>query len=307
MRMDLTGLYPFIAVGCAIFGMFVGSWTKRRTQAIIPFNEPLSWALIFILFGILLMPYIEPKYAYIDVENLNHDACLLGFMVMYVYGYIKEEMLTEYVSVHNIFNFTQKIQPLVMYYHGDQLCWQPQRFWWVLKRLIFNVDCPLDFNINSIAQRRFIEFQGKVLKQSAYCVDTAVMHIDEEYVKKWFLKFKVLRCWFDPSPLNTAGPYEYYVEGKIAQEYINNYERLRMADMNATAELRLARMKGAIDIIRNTNDMTPDAVIFRDVTGDLDRRNVSAREVEEAAEAVKDPDADKRAFKDRLRREKCDG
>ena len=77
--------------------------------------------------------------------------------------------------------------------------------------------------------------------------------------------------------------------------------------MNATAELRLARMKGAVDIIRNTNDMTPDAVIFRDVTEDLDRRNISKSEVEKTAEAVKDPDADKRAFKDRLRREKSDG
>ncbi len=278
--MDLTGLYPFLAVFCAIAGMFVGSWVKRRSYLIIPFNDPISWTLLLGFMLVLLMPDIDPDLVFIDVYDPGHLACILGFISMYVYGYVKEELLMEFVSVHDIFKLRQTIEPLAYYWKDDQLCWQPQKMIWVLKRMLLNVDCPLDFPMEAINRRRYIEFQGKFLRLSAYCVDTAVMHKEIQYVQRWRFKFKVIAMSFDPSPLNTAGPYDYYVEGKIADDYIRNYEKLRINDMNANADIRMARVNGACHIVKNALEMTPESQVFREILNDLDARNTTEDSVD---------------------------
>ena len=272
--MDLTGLYPFIAIGCAIFGLFVGSWCKRRTCVIVPFNDPLSWTLLLMVFVILLMPDLKPEWALIDPYDLNQDACLIGFFVMYIYGYCKEELLMEFVSAHDIFRLRQEIRPIAYYINADnQLCWQPQSIRYVLKRMIFNVDNPLDYDFSCINRRRYIEFQGKFLKMSAYVVDTAKMTVKDEYVYKWRLKFKVQRLHFDPSPVNSFDMYDFYVEGKIANEYVQNYQRLKVENANSSADMRMARILGVVDLMEGLTRMTPDAVVMDRLVSDMDARN----------------------------------
>lgn len=285
----------------------MGAWAKRKSQMIIPFNDPLSWLLLFFVFVILLLPSLAPEIAFIDPYNLSHDAILIGFFVMYIYGYNKEEMLFEYVSSHNIFKLQQVIQPIVYYWNdNNELCWQPQRMGYVLKRMLFNIDCPLDFPVNDISRRRYIEFQGKFLKLSAFCVDTAAFYPKEEYVTKWTvrdheIRFKVISLKFDPSPLNTYDAYDFYTEGKIADEYVQNYQRLKVENANASADMRMARVLGAVKIVESITSMTPDAVVMGRVIGDLEARNGdTGRGVERASKVGSEPDRDanrkKRAF-----------
>ena len=272
-------VYAFIAVGASIAGLFVGAWAKHRSMMIIPFNDPLSWGLLILVFLVLLMPDLAPEFAFIDPYNLNHDAILVGFFVMYIYGYLKEELLYEYASSHNIFQLTQIIQPIVYYWNdAGNLCWQPQRLRYVLKRMIFNVDCPLDFPVNDISRRRYVEFQGKYLKMSAHVVDTSAFVPKEEYVTKWTIRghdirFKVISLRFDPSPMNTYDAYDFYTEGKIADEYVQNYQRLKVENANASADIRMARVLGAVKIVESITSMTPDAVVMGRVIGDLEARN----------------------------------
>lgn len=272
-------LSTLVAVCASVAGLFVGAWAKRRSYMIIPFNDPLSWLLLMSVFLILLLPDLAPQYAFIDPYDPVHDIILAGFFLMYIYGYVKEEMLYEYASSHNIFQLQQIIQPVVYYWNDqNQLCWQPQRMRYVLKRMLFNVDCPLDFPVNDISRRRYVEFQGKFLKLSAYVVDTSAFKPKEEYVTKWVIRgheirFKVLSLVFEPSPMNTYDAYDFYTEGKIADEYVQNYQRLKVENANASADIRMARVLGAVKIVESITSMTPDAVVMGRVIGDLEARN----------------------------------
>ena len=240
--MDLTGLWPFIIVLSIFCGLFIGSWVKRKSQMIIPLNDPVSLLLILGFFGILVMPDLVPEYAYIDPYDMNQLACVVGFLIAYLYGYWKGELLCVFVSAHDIWKLRQEIRPIAYYYNsrGD-LCWQPQRMTYVLKRMVFNVDCPLDYDVGSIARRREVVFQGKYIKMSAHVVDTAKMEIRTEYVRGRLLRHKVLRCHFDPSPLNTYDEYDFYINGSIADEYVRNYQRLKIDNMNAAAGMQAMR------------------------------------------------------------------
>ena len=291
-------ILTYVAIGCTIFGYYFGSWTKRKSLAIIPFNDPISWLLIFILFALLLMPDIAPQYAFIDIYDIQQDACIIGFLIMYLLGYIKEDMMCEFVCTHDVFKMTEKITPIVYYYNErNELCWQPQKASFVLKRMIFNIDNPLDFPLDAINRRRYIEFQGKFIKMAEYCVDTAKMTITEDYVQIWKLKFKVKNCVFDPSPLNTYGAWDYYVNGKMASEIVQNYERLKIRDMNASADIAMARMSGAIEIVKGIADMKPDAVIIKSIIEDLDARNTTEEKVERANRVGQDVAGDVERFK----------
>ena len=294
--MDLTGLWPFIIVLCIFGGLFVGSWVKRKSQMIIPFNDPVSLLLIMGFFAVLVMPDIYPRYAFLNPYDSNQLACIIGFMIAYFYGYWKGELLYVFVSAHNIWKLKQEIFPIAYYYNsrGD-LCWQPQKMVYVLKRMIFGVDCPLDYDVGSIARRRQVTFQGKYIRMDAHVVDTANKTISEEYVKGRFLRHKVLRCHFDPSPLNTYDEYDFYINGTLADEYVRDYQRLKIDNMNATAGMKMAEMIGAVDIIGALNKMTPDALIYGEIMRDLKARNVSSEDVEKASEVVADdkPDLDR--------------
>lgn len=285
--MDLTGLWSFIIVLSIFCGLFVGSWVKRKSQMIIPLNDPVSLLLILGFFGILVMPDLVPEYAYIDPYDMNQLACVVGFLIAYLYGYWKGELLCVFVSAHDIWKLRQEIRPIAYYYNsrGD-LCWQPQRMTYVLKRMVFNVDCPLDYDVGSIARRREVVFQGKYIKMSAHVVDTAKMEIRTEYVRGRLLRHKVLRCHFDPSPLNTYDEYDFYINGSIADEYVRNYQRLKIDNMNAAAGMQMAEMIGAVDMIGVLNRMTPDSLVFGEIMRDLKARNVSSEDIEEREEAV---------------------
>lgn len=292
------GIAAFAAIGCTMVGFYVGSWVKRKSYAIIPFNDPVSWMLIFALFAILLMPDINKSWAIINVYDLTHLACLVGFGITYLIGYVKEDMMCEFVCTHDLFKMTQKITPIVYYYNNrNELCWQPQKLTYVLKRMIFDVDNPLDFPLEAINRRRFIEFQGKFIKLGEYCVDTARMEIHEEIVQKGRLKFKVLNCVFDPSPMNTAGAWDFYVNGKMSSEIVNNYERLKIKDMNANADIAMARMKGAIEIVKGIADMKPETAVIGSILSDLDMRNTSEEDVRRANDVGQDVRGDVERFK----------
>ena len=279
-------VYTLIAVGSTILGLFVGAWVRRKTLMVVQFNDPVTWLIIIGLFAVLLMPDIKPEWALIDPYNVNHDICILGFLGTYFYSYIKEETLTIYVSAHNIFKLQQIIKPIAYYYNDEnQLCWQPQKMRYVLKRLLFNVDNPADFMVEYM-RTRYIEFQGKFIKLSAHCVDTAALEIRTDYVYKWKFKFKIQKLHFDPSPLNTYDIYDFYTEGRIADEYIRNYQTLKIENANASADLRMARILGAVKIVESIASMSPDSVVIGRITGDLDRRNATTEEgVERAAKA----------------------
>ena len=293
-----AGLMTFIAIGCTIAGFYFGGWTKKKSLSIIPFNDPISWIMMFVLFALLLMPDIAPQYAFINVYDIQHDACIVGFLVMYVMGYIKEEMMCEFVSTHDVFKLTQKVTPIVYYYNDrNELCWQPQKATAVLKRMIFNIDNPLDFPLDAINRRRYIEFQGRFLKLAEYCCDTARMTITEEYVTRWKFKFKVQNCVFDPSPLNTYGAWDFYVNGKMASEIVQNYERLKIRDMNASADIAMARMNGAIEIVKGIADMKPETAIIKTIISDLDARNTTEDQVERANRPGQDTEGDIKRFR----------
>ena len=278
--MDLTGLYPFLAVLCSIFGLFVGAWAKKRTQVIIPFNEPFSWLLILLIFLILLMPDMKPEWAFIDPYDIGQDACIVGFYVMYIYGYLKQEILFEFVSAHDVWRLRQDIMPISYSYdENDNMYWQPQKMTYVLKRLLFDVKCPLYTNLDNIGRRRDVMFQGRYVKLSARVVDTAKMDIKEEWVQKGPFKFKVLGLSFDPSPLNTYDAYDFYCQGKIADDYLKNYEKVKMDNLMAAADIRTAKMNGSYDLVAAITSMRPDKEILDRIVGDLDARNNRASDV----------------------------
>lgn len=296
-------MYTLIAVLASILGLFVGSWARRKSLMVVQFNDPFTWFLLFLVIVILIMPDLKPEWALIDPYDLNQDICLMGFFITYFYGYLKEETLVLYISSHNIFKLQQIIKPIAYYYNDDgELCWQPQQMRYVLKRMLFNVDCPADFLVE-YSRTRYIEFQGKFIKQSAHCVDTAAMEIKPITVKKWRINFKALSLHFDPSPLNTYDIYDFYTEGRIADEYIRNYQSLKIENANASADLRMARILGAVKIIESITKMTPDAVVLDRITGDLDSRNgTTAEDVEKAGKVgAVDPET-KARLSDKLHR-----
>ena len=300
-------IYTVLAVVSTLLGLFVGAWARRKSLMVVQFNDPFTWMLIIFVFAVLLMPYINPDWAYIDPYNLDQDICLMGFFGAYFYGYLKEECLTMYVSAHNIFKLEQIIKPIAYYYNDDnQLCWQPQQMRYVIKRMLFNVDNPADFSVE-LSRTRYIEFQGKFIKQSAHCVDTAAMEIktitvEKGHIGRWHIKFKALALHFDPSPLNTYDIYDFYVEGRIADEYVQNYQRLKIENANAAADLRMARVLGAVKIVQSISSMTPDQVVMDRITGDLDRRNGTTLEDVERANRVGEVDGETKARNGERRR-----
>ena len=280
-------IYAFIAVGTSILGLFIGSWAKRKSLLIIPFTDPLSWMLLMFVFAILIIPDLWPQYAFINPYNLNHDACLIGFFVTYVYGYCKEELLYEYVSSHNIFKLQQIVKPIAYYVNPEgQLCWQPQKARYVIKRMIFGIENPANFPVNEINRRRYIEFQGKFLTLSAYCIDVTAIKETEITVRRFHINFKAIRLEFDPSPLNTYDPYDFYTEGRIADEYIQNYQRLKIENANASADVRMAKILGAVKIVESITSMTPDAIVLGRIEGDLEARNGDTQRGVEKASKV---------------------
>ncbi len=310
--MDLTGLYPFLAVLCSIFGLFVGAWAKRRTQVVIPFNEPVSWLLVMLIFLILLMPDINPDWAFIDPYDIGQDACIIGFYIMYMYGYWKEEILAEFVSAHDVWRLRQDIMPITYSYDDDgSMYWQPQKMRYVLKRLLFDVKCPLYTDLGNISRRREVTFQGKYIKLNARVVDTAKMDISEEWVQKGPFKFKVLGLRFDPSPLNTYDAYDFYCQGKIADDYLKNYEKVKMDNLMAAADIRTAKMNGSYDLVAAITDMRPEKQILDRIVGDLDARNNRASDVKrhdrETADSPEQKDRERRRRMSREERAEGDG
>ena len=301
-------IYTVLAVLCTLLGLFVGAWARRKSLMVVQFNDPFTWMIILGFLAILIMPEINPDWVYIDPYNLNQDVCILGFLGAYFYSYLKEECLTMYVSAHNIFKLEQIIKPIAYYYNDEhELCWQPQQMRYVLKRMLFNVDCPADFQVD-LSRTRKIEFQGKVIRQSAQCVDTARMEIkpitiEKARIGRWHIKFKALYLHFDPSPINTYDIYDFYTEGKIADEYIRNYQTLKIENANASADLRMARVLGAVKIVESITKMTPDSIVLDRVTEDLDRRNgTTAADVEKVSH-IGEVDGETRArMSDRFRR-----
>ena len=73
--------------------------------------------------------------------------------------------------------------------------------------------------------------------------------------------------------MNTYDAYDFYTEGKIADEYVQNYQRLKVENANASADIRMARVLGAVKIVESITSMTPDAVVMGRVIGDLEARN----------------------------------
>ena len=285
--MDLTGLWPFLIVAFSILGLFVGGWAKKKSQMIVPFNDPLSMALFILIMFIFAAPSVCPEYAYIDPYDLNQAACIIGFSVTYIYGYAKGELLYVYVSAHDVWRLKQDIRPIAYYWNSqNQLCWQPQSFVWVMKRILFNIDCPMDFDVGSITRRREVIFKGKYVKLNAYVVDTAKMTITPKYVKKWILRHKVLECHFDPSPLNTYDEYDFYLNGSIADEYVRNYQTLKLNNLNGLAGMRKAEIIGSVDLVSALASMTPDAELMEMINKDIKARNVTDDDIEEAREAT---------------------
>ena len=72
----------------------------------------------------------------------------------------------------------------------------------------------------------------------------------------------------------------------IADEYVRNYQRLKIDNMNAAAGMQMAEMIGAVDMIGVLNRMTPDSLVFGEIMRDLKARNVSSEDIEEREEAV---------------------
>ena len=306
-------MYTVLAVLSTLLGLFVGGWVRRKTLMVIKLNDPFTWGFVVYILVVLLMPDINPDWVYIDPYNIDQDICIAGFFGAYLYGYLKEETLTMYVSAHNIFKLEQIIRPVAYYYNNEnQLCWQPQQMRYVLKRLLFNVDSPADFLVE-LSRTRYIEFQGKFITLSAHCVDTAALEVKPIMVEKarigrFHIRFKALSLHFDPSPLNTYDIYDFYTEGKIADEYIRNYQMLKIENANASADLRMARVLGAVKIVESITSMTPDAVVLNRITGDLDRRNGTTADDVERAGRVGEIDGETKAkMADRLRRQRQTG
>ena len=284
---------PFLCIGLVVFGRFVGTVFRNRTHALVAFNEPLSYILLFATLSPYIVDMFAPGTAPAFFYDINLLAIYAGFWVGYLIGYMTNPQDVIYVGVHQIVERTQDIEPIVRYTNKEgRTCWQPQGFKEICKTVFFGIDNPLQLS-GSIYRTRHVVLKSIFLKLEADTVDLAGVEINDFEVQKWKFKFHVQGRKYIPSPNCTDSPYDWFIRADEYESMFTQYAELQVANAEMHTALQTAQVKGGAMVLNALASKDP-STIFMDELGvrmeELVDRKKGSRNIKRATKETRDMD-----------------
>lgn len=257
---------PFLCIGLVVAGRYVGTVFRNKTHALVAFNEPLSYILLFGTLSPYILDMMYPGTAPEVFYDPNLLAIFAAFWVGYLIGYMTNPQDIIYVGVHQIVERTQDIEPIVRYTNKEgRMCWQPQGFKEICKTVFFGIDNPLQLS-GSIYRTRHVVLKSIFLKLEADTVDLAGLEINDFEVQKWRFKFHVQGRKYIPSPNCTDSPYDWFVRADEYESIFTQYAELQVANAEMHTALQTVQVKGGAMVLNALASKDP-STIFMDELG----------------------------------------
>jgi len=270
--MEIEFILPFVLTFITLGAYGLGHRIRDYAHVIIPFKDPASLLIMFLLFVPMLIDFWFPEYSMFDSLNVWYLATIVGIITGYALGYATNHINMEYVGVHNILEKRQDIYPIVYYYDKEgRMFVQPQSFWAIIKTMIFRVKYPLYLPINQINRKRIVTFHKILVHCDGEVIDLAGHSVTITTVKKGPFKFKVENHKYTPSPNCTDSPYDWIVRAIEYENIFTDYAELQVQTMESKAELQMASVKGGSMVLTALSSKTPSEIFMDEMGIELEK------------------------------------
>ena len=279
----LEAILPVLLAFVSLGAFELGTRVRDRVHVILPYKDPLT--LLFVL--IVLSPVIGYLSGHPFIElSVWYAAFAIAFLSCYSLAYIRGDLGLVYVNVHTIISErfpagAQEVKPVVWYEDRDgRMCLQEQSFKEIIKSVFLGIRSPLRLDVRSIQRERYLSVQ-KVLfpKVELSPIDVVEEKIEEAYVKKWFLTFKVRSYSYTPAP-----PCIDSTQRWLATGY--NYDYMVKENTRKEAEILDAKIGARSQFIGRSGDLFTEMIGDRTPGAEIITRVAERLEPRDGIEAV---------------------
>ena len=279
----LEAILPVLLAFVSLGAFELGTRVRDRVHVILPYKDPLT--LLFVL--IVLSPVIGHLSGHPFIElRVWYAAFAIAFLSCYSLAYIRGDLGLVYVNVHTIISErfpagAQEVKPVVWYEDRDgRMCLQEQSFKEIIKSVFLGIRSPLRLDVRSIQRERYLSVQ-KVLfpKVELSPIDVVEEKIEEAYVKKWFLTFKVRSYSYTPAP-----PCIDSTQRWLATGY--NYDYMVKENTRKEAEILDAKIGARSQFIGRSGDLFTEMIGDRTPGAEIITRVAERLEPRDGIEAV---------------------